>query len=89
MFINQTEIIGTLIGNATTTTTGSMFLTLLLVMIILMVIALIFSIPLEYTGVLLLPYIIACMAYYSEFVATGLFLILYLGFYITKNFIIK
>lgn len=89
VFMNMTESIGIILGNATTHTTGSMFLTLLMVLIIIMAIALMFGIKLEFTIILVLPLVLSYMAFYSEFVATGMILLFYIGFLITKNFLFK
>lgn len=89
VFINWTESIGIVIGNSTQYTTGSMFLTLLMVLIIILAMALMFGIKLEFTVILVLPLVLGYMAYYSEFIATGMILLFYIGFLITKNFLFK
>jgi len=88
-FINTTETIGIILGSASTTTTGSLFTTLLLVMIILFAIAFMFQIPLEFTSIIFLPYIIVCMAFYSQFVVVGGVIFIYVAIIITKNWILK
>lgn len=88
-FINWTESVGIVIGNATQYTTGSMFLTLLFILMILIGLALMFGIKLEFTAILILPLMLGYMAYYSEFVAVGMVIIIYLGLLITKNFLFR
>jgi hypothetical protein len=89
LFINTTETIGIILGSASTTTTGSLFGALLLVMIILIAMAFMFNIPLEFTAVLFLPLVLGCMAFYSQFLATGGVFLIYVSIIITKNFIFK
>lgn len=89
LFINTTETIGIIMGEATAVTFGAMFLTLFFVLIVILAIALMFGIRLEYTAILVLPLVLVYMAYYSEFYATGGVLIIYLAFILTKNFIFK
>lgn len=87
VFINTTETIGIILGNASTTTTGSLFLTLLLVLVFLFAICILFGIKLEYTAILLLPLLLGYMAYYGDFVAIGMIFLIYLAILLTKNFI--
>jgi len=89
VFINATESIGIIIGNATTYTTGSMFLTLFVVLLFILAMALMFGIKLEYTAILVLPLMLGYMSYYSEFITIGVIIIFYLGFLVTKNFLFK
>lgn len=88
-FINFNETIGIIIGNATTTTTGSLFLTLLLIVLFFIAIAIVFGIRLEYTAIIIIPLVMGYAAYYSEFVALLLVLLIYLAFIMTKNFIFR
>jgi len=89
MFINNTETLGIIIGTATATTTGSLFITLLMVLIMLMAIAILFVIKLEYLSLIILPLMLTYMAYYSDYIATGLVMLIYIALIMTKHFIIK
>ena len=89
MFLNTTDVLGIIIGNATTYTTGSMFLTLLIIVLMLVVFAIMFGIQLEYTMILILPLLLAYMSHYGEFVAVGSVIFIYLAFVFTKKFIFK
>ena len=89
MFINWTETIGVVVGNATTTTTGSLFVTLLLIVAFIMAMAIMFGIRLEYTAIIILPLIMGYASYYSEFVTMLLLILIYLSVIVTKNFIFK
>ena len=89
MFINQTETIGIIIGQATTTTTGSLFATLLLVLVFLLALCLLFRISIEWASILLLPLMISYASYYSNLYAPLGVTIIYLAMVLTKNFIFK
>jgi len=89
IFINQTETIGIIMGNASSTTTGSMFLTMLLVLILILAFAIMFGIKMEFTAMLILPLMLGYMSYYGEFIAIGLVILIYIGIIFTKNFIFK
>jgi len=88
-FINTTETIGIILGSASTTTTGSLFTTLMLIMIILFAVAFMFQIPLEFTSIIFLPYVIVCMAFYSQFIVVGGVIFIYVAILLTKNWIFK
>lgn len=86
---NMSQSIGIIIGSSTSTTFGSMFMTLFFILMLLMGVALLFGIKLEFTAILILPLVLGYMAYYSEFLATGIILLIYISIIITKNFIFK
>jgi hypothetical protein len=89
VFINMTESIGIILGSATSTTFGSMFMALFAVMIGLFAIAMLFGIPLELTAILLFPYILVCGTYYNEFMGVLVFAIFYFTFLFVKRFIFR
>ena len=89
LFINTTETLGIILGNATQYTTGSMFLTLLILVLILMAFAIMFGIQLEFTSILILPLLITYMAFYQEFIAIGSIILIYLALIVTKRFIFR
>jgi len=88
-FINWTESIGIIIGTATETTTGSIVLTLGIVLILLLAAATLFGIRWEFTSIIVLPLLLSYMAYYSEFIAIGCMIFIYLALVFTKKFIFK
>lgn len=89
LFINCTESIGIIIGQATTTTTGSMFLTLMMVLLLLMAIGFMFGIRSEYLAIIILPLVLAYAAFYQEFMGTLAVILIYLSLILTKNFLFK
>jgi hypothetical protein len=89
IFINETGTISKILEAGTQNLTGEMFATLLLILIILMVVCLMFNIPLEIASILILPYCIACGAFYSSFIIAITLIVLYMGFIIAKNWIFR
>lgn len=89
LFLNTTETIGIILGNASTYTTGSMFMTMLVILILIMATAILFGIRLEFTSILVLPLLLTYMAFYKEFMVIGTVIILYLSIILTKNFIFR
>lgn len=81
--------IGMILGNASTSMTGNLFLTIFIIIIILFAIALMFGIPLELTAVIIFPMIIAAAGYYHEFVSMAIILFFYFGVIIAKRWIFK
>lgn len=84
MFFNESQITYTVISGMNNYT-GSLFLTLLAIFIILLLIALILRIPMEFTGVILLPLTIVLWANDSAFLAIAGIWLIYLGMLIAKN----
>lgn len=84
-FMNMSQEFGIIITNMGQTT-GSLFITLLGVVAFVCFLALVFRIQLEYTAVLILPLLLSCMAYYSEFLAVGGVILIYLGIILAKHF---
>ena len=89
VFINMTESIGIILGSASSTTIGSMFMALFLVMVGLFAIAMLFGIPLELTSIIMFPYILVCATYYNEFMGVLVFSIFYFTFLFVKRFIFR
>jgi hypothetical protein len=82
---NATGFVGQMLGTATASITGSLFLSLFMMFIILLAICFMFGIPLEFSGIILLPLCLVLMTYYSEFIGTGGVMLIYLAFVIAKN----
>ena len=88
-FINSTSILGIVMVGGTSNITGSVVLTLLIVLALLLALAFMFQIPLEFTAILMLPFIIAYMSYYTNFIIIGFVIFIYLTILITSKFILK
>jgi len=88
-FMNCSQSVGKVVLGLTSQMTGDIVLTLLLILICIIAIALMFGIPLEFTAILIVPLILAYMAYFAEFVTYGLILMVYLAFLFGKNFIFR
>jgi len=89
LFLNTTETLGIILGSATNYTTGSMFLTLLIIMVMILAVALMFGIQLEFTAIIVLPLLLAYMAFYGEFISIGAVILIYLAFIFTQKFILR
>jgi len=87
--INATNYVGLLLSQGTTDITGTFFITLGMLFLILLALAMLFRIPIEWTAIFFIPFIIACMTYYKEFVVFGSMLAFYLALVITKYWIFK
>ena len=89
VFINTTDIIGTIIGAGTENATGNLVVTLLFILLFLIVIALMFSIPLEFISVIILPLCLASASYYSDFFKPLIVILIYVSMIIAKNWLFK
>lgn len=88
-FINYTESIGQVIGNANATLTGSLFLTMFIIFMVILAITIFFGIRLEYTALLILPLLIGLMAFTGSWGGIVIVVLIYTAFIITKNFIFR
>ena len=88
-FMKWTDTIGQIISQGTITTTGSVVMTLFIIMLLLIVAAVMFSIPIEWTAIIILPLMISLMQYSKEFMGIGTVLILYLSLLLAKNFLFR
>ena len=89
VFINTTETIGVIIGQGTTSLTGSIVASLLLMLVILMAIALMFGIEFEFTAVIFLPLCIGMGAYYSNIMGPIIVILIYVSSIIAKNWLFR
>jgi hypothetical protein len=87
--INCNDIIGQVILGLTSQTTGSLFITSLFIVIILLAIALMMGLRLEYTSIIILPFLLGLMVISKDFIALGAVILIYLAFILTGNFILK
>jgi len=88
-FINDTTSTGIVLNYLTMNVTGDLFGTLLILLALLLAVAFLFRIPLEWTMPLVLPALIAYMAYSSQFLAVGGVVLIYLAVVFTKMFVIN
>lgn len=89
MFINNSQSLGVIINAATTDLTGSLFLSLLGIVAFIIFVALLFRIPLAFTAILIMPMLLSCMAYFSEFLAVGGVMLIYLALILARHFWIQ
>ena len=88
-FINETDVIGQVLSSGTSSLTGSMVATLFFILLFLIVMALMFSIPLEFLVVIILPLCIGIASYYSNFVLPVVIIVIYVASIIAKNWLFK
>jgi hypothetical protein len=88
-FINQTESIGRIIEAGSSGVTGSVVATIFCIMIFLFVVSIMFGIPLEFFMVLILPFCIACAAFYGAFLLPIVVIVFYVAMIIAKNFLFR
>jgi len=86
---NESDMIGQAIYFVTVNLTGSLFLTLLLMVIGVMAIFAVLRLSIEISAILIVPLLIAIMAYSGDFMAVGGAFLLYLGMLFGKNFFFK
>lgn len=85
--INESGVIGIILMQGAATTTGDLFGALMLVMLFLFAICIFFRIPVEFSSLIMLPYCISAMAYYTLFVAPFTVLAIYFSVLIAKNWL--
>lgn len=85
MLFNESNVIGNLIVYMNSNVTGSLFLTLLFVVILLLAICALFRIPMEFTAIFVLPFLLAVMTDMGEFLGVGGVFLIYLGILVAKN----
>jgi len=88
-FINATEAIGVIVQSGTETVTGSIIATLFLILLFLIILCVMFSIPLEFAAIILLPFCISVAAYYSSFLLAVTLIAIYLSALVAQHFIFK
>lgn len=87
LYLNNSGFIYAFIYYATNNVTGSLFLTLLGIILVLMAMAFAFKVPLEFTGIFILPLLLILMAFTSDFLALGGIFLIWLGVILAKNFL--
>lgn len=88
-FINETDVIGTIMDAGTQTLTGSMVATLFFILLFLIVMAFMFGIPLEFMAVIILPFCIGVASYYSNFLVPVIMILIFIASILAKNWLFK
>jgi hypothetical protein len=88
-FLNCSDTLGSVIYSATIHTTGNIFISMLFVILIMCAFAMLFSIRLEYTAIIILPLLLGLMAYSKEFIGFGVLILVYLAIVAAGNFFIR
>lgn len=87
--MNQTDVIGRIVGSGTNTLTGSMVATLFFILLFLMVVAFMFGIPLEFLAIIILPFCLAIGSYYTNFYIPIIIIVIFVASIIAKNWLFK
>lgn len=86
--INQSSTIGVIHSAMTANSTGSDFLTFFLLGVVaLVVLSMMFRLPLELTGLFVMPILLVLSAYISDFTPILGFVLFYITFVLAKHFI--
>jgi hypothetical protein len=88
-FINATGAIGRIVEAGSTGVTGSVVATIFVILLVFFAISIMFSIPLEFFAVIILPFCISCTAFYSNFILPIIVIVFYVGFLLAKNFLFR
>ena len=88
-FINATGSIAKIIEAGSTGVTGSVVATIFVILLVFFAISIMFGSPLEFFAVIILPFCIACAAFYSNFILPIIIIVFYVGFLIAKNFLFR
>lgn len=83
--INTSNEIGTIIEYLTYNVTGDLFISLVCFMLVVMGLALAFRIPIEWTAVLIFPFLLAMVAMTGQFLPILGCFILFMAVLIAKN----
>lgn len=85
MFMNQTEVMNTLVTYATLHITGSIEMTLIAVLILFIVIGMAFRLPIYVTLLACIPLVLSFMAFESSLMGFGGIILLILGGILAMN----
>jgi len=88
-FINQSDIIGKVIEAGTTSITGHIIATLFIILLFLLIICTIFGIPLEFSLILIWPFLIAIAAFQGEFFILAIAILFLFAFIAIKTYFLK
>ena len=89
VFMNESETIGLIIVTGTQSVTGNIVATLLFIMAFLSVLCMMFSIPLEFSGIIILPYAISVGAYYSNMLGPLIAILIFFSSILAKNWLFR
>lgn len=89
LFINNSDVIGSITIGMTNNITGQLGLTLLLVFIIFLALFIAFRVPIEWVMALLLPLMMVMMAFDSFFLLFGGIMLILLAILFAKSFFLN
>lgn len=77
---------GLLLLQKVTEMTGSLFATLLLIVLMLIIFCVVLRIPIEFSSIFVLPFLIVVTAYESAFLSVAGVFFIYVGLILANNF---
>jgi len=87
--LNLSQPLGIIIARGTETVTGGVVATFFVIILFLLVLCAMFSIPFEFSAILILPLCIAISAFYTSFLLLVILIALYAAALIANHFIIR
>lgn len=87
--INASSGVGVIIDYYTQNVSGDFFITLLFITISFILLALLFTIPLEFTALLIYPFLIVTTAFYGHFFSVLSVFLIYTSLLLAKNYVFK
>lgn len=88
-FINWSQSIGQIVSAGATNLTGSVESAVILIVIFVMIIGIMFNIPLEFLGVLILPLCLTIAAFYGSIWVAVILILVYVSVIIAKNWLFR
>lgn len=90
-FLNTSNdmILGTIISQGSSSVAGNMFITMFIIFIFLLAMCILLGIPLEFTALLLFPFVLTVATYESNFLPLLIVFLFYFTFIFVKRFIFR
>ena len=89
ILINSTSTIGNILKYMTSDVTGNVYLTLFIIFIVALLMCMLFSIPMEFSAIILLPLSLVCSIAVGNFVLILVVSIIYISMFLARVFIFK
>lgn len=86
VFINYSGSGGLLFSEFFNNVAGSVFLGVLIIVMLITALFMLFGVPVEVVAILIMPLLLVCMAYTSEFLAIGGVGLIYLAVILVRMF---
>jgi len=81
--------LGVIIAQGASTVGGNLFITMLIILLFLTAMCMLFGIPLEFTAIILFPFVISVATYEHNFLPLLIIFLFYFTFIFVKRFIFR